>query len=59
MKSKKNWLMLKGILLLLITIFILTEPNAGSTRLFIRYAMLGFFIITYIDDIINYRKKNG
>ena len=59
MKNKILWLIIKAVLILLLTAVILTMPTDDSFRKWIRYIMLVVFVVSFIMDLNNYKKKNG
>ncbi len=58
MKNKKLWLIIKGVLILLLTAVIITMPTDDSFRKWIRFFMLVIFVVSFIIDLNNYKKKN-
>lgn len=59
MRSKKFWLILKGVLIILLTIVIFMVPTPDSFRKWLRFGMLVVFVASFIMDIIRYKEKNG
>ena len=59
MRNKMLWLIIKAVLILLLTAVILTMPTDDSFRKWIRFIMLIVFVISFIIDLNNYKKKNG
>ena len=59
MRSKKFWLILKGVLIILLTIVIFTVPTQDNFRKWLRFAMLVVFVVSFIIDISRYKEKNG
>ena len=59
MRNKKNWLIIKGILLLLVAVVIVMLPSANTTRTWIRFLMLIFFTFSFIIDLTKYKKNNA
>lgn len=58
MKSKKLWLIIKAVLILLLTIVIITMPTGDDFRKWLRFIMLVVFVVSFIIDLNNYRKKD-
>ncbi len=58
MKNKKLWLFIKGSLILLLTIVIFAMPTADNFRKWLRFIMLVVFIVSFINDLIRYKKNN-
>ena len=58
MKNKKLWLYIKGSLILLLTIVIFAMPTADNFRKWLRFIMLVVFIVSFINDLIRYKKNN-
>ena len=59
MKSKKIWLVIKGVLILLLTVVIFAMPTDDSFRKWFRFAMLVVFVISFTIDLVNYRKTKS
>jgi len=59
MKNKKTWLISKGILILLLTIVIFAIPTNDSFRKWFRFGMLVVFVVSFLNDLNNYKKSNG
>ena len=54
--KRKTWLIIKAALVLTLIILILLEPVKKS---WLPIALIIFFVITLIRDIVEYRKSNG
>jgi hypothetical protein len=59
MKNKKLSLILKAALIVLFVVYILAMPVKDMVRMWIRFAMLIFFTITFIIELNKYRKDNA
>jgi hypothetical protein len=57
MRNKKTWLIIKGVLILLFTIFIFTMPTEDSFRKWLRFGMLTLFVISFIFDVNNFKNS--
>lgn len=56
MRNKKLWLVLKGFLIVMLTIVIFTMPTQDNFRKWLRFAMLVAFVITFLIDLSNFNK---
>ncbi len=56
MRSKKLWLIIKAVLILLLTLLILSMPAKDSSRNLLRVVMLIIFVASFINDLIKYKK---
>jgi len=52
------WLIIKGGLILLLTAVIITMPTDNSFRKLLRFIMLVVFVVSFIIDLNNYKKKD-
>jgi nicotinamide riboside transporter PnuC len=59
MRNKKAWLIIKAVLIVLLTVVIITMPTQDNSRKWFRFAMLVVFVVSFIIDLNNYRKKNS
>ena len=59
MKNKKRWLIIKGMLLLLVALILIAVPVVNFTRTLFRLILLIVFTISFIIDLINYKKSNA
>ena len=59
MKNKKRWLIIKGMLLLLVALILIAVPVVNFTRTLFRFILLIVFTISFIIDLINYKKSNA
>ena len=59
MKNKKRWLIIKGMLLLLVALILIAVPVVNFTRTLFRFFLLIVFTISFIIDLINYKKSNA
>ena len=59
MRSKKFWLILKGVLIIILTIVIFTVPTHDGFRKWLRFGVLVVFVASFIMDISRYKEKNG
>ena len=57
MRNKKTWLIIKGGLILLFTIFIFATPTADSFRKWLRFGMLTLFVVSFIFDLNNFKNR--
>ena len=57
MRNKKNWLIIKGALILLFTLIIFAMPVGDGFRKWLRFGMLTLFVVSFIIDINRYKKK--
>ena len=58
MRNKKISLIIKAVLIAILTASFFLQPNIGDTRKWIRFAMLIFFVVTFIIDYTKYKKEN-
>lgn len=58
MRDKRLWLVIKGIVITLFAILIIAMPVEDTFRKWLRFAMLIAFVISFIIDLNNYRKRN-
>ncbi len=59
MRNKKLSLILKAVLIAILTVSFFLQPNIGNARKWIRFAMLLFFVVTFIIDFTKYKQENG
>jgi hypothetical protein len=59
MKNKKIWLIIKGVLILLFTAVIITMPTDDNFRKWLRFIMLVVFVVSFIIDLNNYKKRES
>jgi hypothetical protein len=59
MKNKKTRLIIKGVLLLCFVILVLADPVQSTGRKWIRFGILVFFTISFVMDLIDYKKDNA
>jgi hypothetical protein len=59
MKNRKLSLILKAVLIVIFVVYILALPTKDTVRMWIRFAMLVFFTITFIIELNKYRKDNA
>ena len=59
MRNKKQWLILKAIIILVFTVVILAVPTEDSFRKWLRFAMLTYFVVSFIIDLTRYKRDNG
>jgi hypothetical protein len=59
MRNKKLSLIFKAFLIVIFVIYILVLPTKDTMRMWIRFAMLVFFTITFIIELNKYRKNNA
>ncbi len=52
-------LIIKAVLILLFTVYVLAVPTADSFRKWLRFGMLVFFVVTFIIDLNRYKKNNA
>ena len=57
MRNKKTWLIIKGVLILLFTIFIFATPTEDSFRKWLRFVMLTVFVVSFIFDLNNFKNR--
>lgn len=57
--NKKLWLIIKAVLILLFTVYIFAIPTAEGFRKWLRFGMLVFFVVSFINDLNRYKKSNG
>ena len=57
MRNKKTWLIIKGLLILLFTIFIFARPTEDSFRKWLRFVMLTVFVVSFIFDLNNFKNR--
>jgi uncharacterized membrane protein HdeD (DUF308 family) len=58
MKNRKHWLILKGILLLLAAILVMLQPDKSTNKKWIGFLLIAVWTITFIRDLIEYKKQN-
>ena len=58
MKNKKTWLVIKGCLILVFAIYVMTSPTNDNFRKWLRMGMLVFFVISFLIDVNNFKKDN-
>ena len=58
MRNRKLSLILKAVVIIITASFYL-QPDMTNTRKWIRFAMLLFFVVTFIIDYTKYKKENG
>ena len=59
MRNKKQWLFLKAAIILVFTVVILAVPTEDNFRKWLRFAMLTYFVISFIIDLTRYKRDNG
>lgn len=59
MRNRKTWLILKAVLIILFTLVIFLMPVENTFRKWLRFAMLVVFVISFIVDLNNYRKRES
>ena len=59
MRNRKLSLILKSVVIIIITASFYLQPGMTNTRKWIRFAMLLFFVVTFIIDYTKYKKENG
>lgn len=57
--NKKIWLIIKAVLIILFTVYILAIPSSDSFRKLLRFGMLTYFVISFIMDLNRYKNTNG
>jgi len=57
MRNRKTWLILKAVLIILFTLVIFLMPTENTFRKWLRFTMLVVFVISFIIDLNNYRKR--
>ncbi len=57
MRNRKTWLILKAVLIILFTLVIFLMPVENTFRKWLRFTMLVVFVISFIIDLNNYRKR--
>lgn len=57
MRNKKTWLVIKGVIILLFTAFILWVPTDDLSRKVLRFIMLSLFVFSFIIDLNRLRKN--
>ena len=58
MRNKKTSLIFRAFLIILLTLLILFVPTEEGYRKWIRFAMLIFFVVTFIIDFTKYKKES-
>jgi uncharacterized membrane protein len=58
MRNKKQWLIIKGVLILILVLVIVGYPTQDSFRKWFRFIMLIVFVISFINDVNRFRKNN-
>jgi membrane-bound metal-dependent hydrolase YbcI (DUF457 family) len=58
MRNKKTSLIFKAILIAILTLLIVFVPTEESYRKWLRFAMLIFFVVTFIIDFTKYKREN-
>lgn len=58
MANRKLLLIIKAVLIVIFTVYVLAVPTAESFRKWLRFAMLIFFVVTFIIDLNKYKKSN-
>jgi len=59
MGSRKFWLIMKGVLIILFTALIFAMPTQDSFRKWLRFAMLSLFVVSFIIDLNRYKNNNA
>jgi hypothetical protein len=59
MLNKKVSLILKALLIVIFVCYILYMPTADGYRKWLRLGLLIFFTVTFILELIKYRKDNA
>jgi hypothetical protein len=59
MANRKLSLILKAVLIVIFAAYILAMPTKDMVRMWIRFAMLVFFTVTFIMELNKYRKDNA
>lgn len=57
MRNKRNWLIIKGIFLLLFAVIGIVFPASNDYRKWIRIGMLLIFTYSFVHDVIQYKQK--
>ena len=58
MRNRKTSLIIRVILIAILTALILFVPTEEGYRKWLRFAMLVFFVITFIIDFTKYKREN-
>jgi hypothetical protein len=58
MRNKRNWLILKGIFLLLFAVVGVVFPTNDDFRKWLRICMLIIFTFSFVNDIIKFKQNN-
>jgi len=58
MRNKKQWLVIKGVLILILVLVIVGYPTQDSFRKWFRFLMLIVFVISFVNDVNRFRKNN-
>lgn len=58
MRNRKTSLIIRAILIAILTALILFVPTEEGYRKWLRFAMLVFFVVTFIIDFTKYKKEN-
>ncbi|HAO46812.1 MAG TPA: hypothetical protein PLZ45_06075 [Ferruginibacter sp.] len=59
MRNRLTWLIIKGVLILLFTLVIFIMPTEDTFRKWMRFAMLTVFVLSFLIDLNDYRKKDS
>lgn len=58
MNKNKPWLLIKLVLILILTGVIFIMPTEDKFKKWLRFSMLVVFVVSFIMDVINYKKNN-
>lgn len=59
MRNRLTWLIIKGVLILLFTLVIFIMTTEDTFRKWMRFAMLTVFVLSFLIDLNDYRKKDS
>jgi hypothetical protein len=58
MKSRKSWLITKGVLLTAFAVIIIIDPPQQAGRKWIQYMLMACWTVTFIIDLSDYKKRS-
>ncbi|MBS1754304.1 MAG: hypothetical protein R2765_02465 [Ferruginibacter sp.] len=57
MRNVKTWLIIKGILIIILTLTIIFYPTQDNFRKIFRFIILAYFVISFIVDLNRLKKQ--
>jgi uncharacterized membrane protein YdcZ (DUF606 family) len=58
LKNKKNWLVIKGVLIAVIVVSTTISPPQSNMNRWVRFVFITTLIFTLVLDITDYKKEN-